>query len=124
MKNIGVLADGTYPDISSATHVWQFTEHAATKAIQEGCTLGINWFQRGPLPAKFVAHSKEILGIDVDQAVNLCAQWMALKWKEGMAIWRKRNDIVHENVNPSGELYELRSKVRIIARYPCCCCVF
>ena len=114
MKNIGVPADGTYPDISSATHVWQFTEHAATKAIQEGCTLGINWFQRGPLPAKFIANSKEILGINVDKAVNFCSQWMALKWKEGMAIWHRRNDIVHGNGSLGGGLYELRSKVRLI----------
>ena len=112
--NIGVQDDGSYPDISSDAHIWQFPEHLATKAIREGCQLGINWFQRAPLPAKFVAQSKEILGIDVDQAVNLCAQWMALKWKEGMAIWRRRNDIVHKNGNLGGELYELRSKVRVI----------
>jgi len=110
--NIGILDDGTYPDIRAPQFVWQYDSHPATIALKNGCNLGINWFQRGPLPADFVADSWRVLGIAVDQAVLFCAKWMSLKWKEGMAIWRKRNDMAHDGNSTENPLYELRSKVR------------
>jgi len=112
--NLGIQDDGTYPEIDQDGHEWALPVHPVTVCLLEGSKLGLNWFQRGPLPAKFVSESKEVLGIGVDSAVQFCTWWFDLKWKEGMAIWRKRNGTVHNAEAGSHPLYELRSKVRAL----------
>ena len=89
-------SDGTYPDLSSESELWQEShvpDDAATliSDYKNGSECPLPWFTKGPLPACLVNSAVASLQVDYDEASRFCKKWFKSALDEGLMIWRARN---------------------------------
>jgi len=89
-------SDGTYPDLSSESVLWQegHATDAEAKLISDyknGCKCPLPWFTKGPLPTGLVNSAAVTLDVEYDEAFRFCKKWFKSALDEGLMIWRARN---------------------------------
>jgi hypothetical protein len=89
-------SDGTYPDLSSESVLWQDghvpdSEAKLISDYQSGGKCPLPWFNKGPLPACLVNSASAILSVEYDDAFRFCKKWFKSALDEGLMIWRARN---------------------------------
>lgn len=89
-------SDGTYPDLSSESVLWQ-DDHAPDSEAnvildyQKGGSCPLPWFTKGPLPSCLVNSAAATLNVEYDEAFRFCKKWFKSALDEGLMIWRARN---------------------------------